>query len=234
MGETLGLRERKKLQTRQAIFGAALELFRERGFADVSVAEIAARAGISKMTVFNYFPTKEDIVMGPMEEHLGDPAEIASSRPPGEPVVAAFRRVFLERLAARAPETGLNENPELLQVINLVKETPSLLARVFMVQLRSEQLLAAALMGREAGPHDIRAPVTAGDLAAFRSEPGRQDLRARVVAGQIMALWRALQVANSLRMVLGEPADDVYPDAVAAANLGFDLLEKGLGDWGSR
>ncbi|MEZ0071020.1 TetR family transcriptional regulator [Planotetraspora sp. GP83] len=233
MGEAPGLRERKKLQTRQAIFGVAMALFRERGFADVSVAEIAARAGISKMTVFNYFPTKEDIVMGPMEEHLGDPARIVSSRRPGEPVVAAFRRAFLERLAARAAETGLNDNPELLQVINLVKETPSLVARMFMIQLRGEQLLMAALMGLDAGGHDIRTPVSEGDLAALRDRPGPRDLRARVAAAQLMGLWRVLQAENSLRIILGETADEVYPDAVAAANLGFDLLEKGLGDWSS-
>ncbi|GLW99664.1 helix-turn-helix domain-containing protein [Microtetraspora sp. NBRC 16547] len=233
MGEPMGLRERKKLQTRHAIFRAAVELFHERGFDDVSVAEIAEKADVSKMTVFNYFRTKEDIVLGSMEEHLADPAVIAAERSPGESVVAAFRRVFLERLAARAPETGLNDDPALLKVINLVKGSPSLAARLYLFSLRGEQLLAAALAGREPGSHDIRETVDPATISELR-ESGPVDLRARVAASQIMSLWRALQSENYSLTLLKGSADEAYPDAVAAAELGFGMLERGLGDYGVR
>ena len=61
------LRERKKQQTRQQIYEAARGLFEQKGFDRVSVAEIARAANVSEVTVFNYFPTKEDLFYGGME-----------------------------------------------------------------------------------------------------------------------------------------------------------------------
>jgi AcrR family transcriptional regulator len=58
----LGLRERKKQRTRELIAETARRLFGERGFDRVTVAEVARAAEVSEQTVFNYFPTKEDLV----------------------------------------------------------------------------------------------------------------------------------------------------------------------------
>ncbi|MFI6316119.1 TetR/AcrR family transcriptional regulator [Nonomuraea sp. NPDC050556] len=207
----MGLREQKKLQTKQLIYRVAMEMFAERGFDAVSVLEIAERAQVSKMTVFNYFPSKEDLVFGPIEEHVGDAAEMVTSRLPGESVVRAAHRVFLERLAARSPESGLLDDPVFLQVMDVVRNTPALVARIYRFQLAAEERLAVELE---------------------KESPG--DLRARVAASQIMGLWRTLQIENSRAVFLGASADEAYPAAVAKADLGFGLLESGLGDYLTR
>ena len=59
-----GLRERKKLATRLAIHEAGMQLFAEHGFTATTVDAIADAAGVSRATVFTYFPTKEEIVFG--------------------------------------------------------------------------------------------------------------------------------------------------------------------------
>jgi AcrR family transcriptional regulator len=63
-----GLRERKKQQTRDRLRSVARELFVERGFDQVTVAEVALAADVSEATAFNYFPRKEDLFFGGLEE----------------------------------------------------------------------------------------------------------------------------------------------------------------------
>src|ERR1700761_6215534 len=60
--EGIGLRERKKLMTRKAILEVAETMFAERGFDNVTVAEIADAVNISAKTLFVYFPSKDDLV----------------------------------------------------------------------------------------------------------------------------------------------------------------------------
>ena len=78
-----GLRERKKQATRLLISNVATGLFIQRGFEEVTVAEIAEAAGVSKMTVFNYFPRKEDLFLDRHADRLAELTEVVRSRPPG-------------------------------------------------------------------------------------------------------------------------------------------------------
>ena len=64
----MGLRESKKLQTREAIAREAMRLFATRGFDHVTVAEVGDAAAVSEKTVFNYFPTKEDLFFDEVPE----------------------------------------------------------------------------------------------------------------------------------------------------------------------
>src|SRR6184192_4546639 len=104
MASVPGLRERKKQQTRQQIFDAASRLFEAKGFDRVSVAEIARAADVSEVTVFNYFPTKEDLFYGGMQFFEEQLIEAVRNRPSGESATRAFRRSLLsgaDRLALK-------------------------------------------------------------------------------------------------------------------------------------
>ncbi|MFI2612970.1 TetR/AcrR family transcriptional regulator [Kitasatospora sp. NPDC018619] len=203
-----GLRERKKERTRQAISEAAIALFLERGFDQVSVAEVAAAAEVSKPTLFSYFPSKEDLVVHRFADHQEQAAEVVRTRPPGEPVLDALLRDFLAGLAGRDPVTGLNDHPAVLAFTALVHGTPSLADRVGAYVARAERSLAAAL--REAG--DLPAP---------------RDLTADLLAAQVTATQRVLALHNWRRLRDGSTADDLHAEAAEAATRAFALLSHG-------
>src|ERR1700760_4373585 len=104
-----GLRERKKEQTRAVIARTAIQMFLERGFDHVSIAEIAAAAGVSKMTVTNYFPTKEDLVLTAQVSLIPDLAGAVRGRKAGESAVAALHRFYRAELDRRAEWTQLHD-----------------------------------------------------------------------------------------------------------------------------
>ena len=84
------LRERKKSATRQAIEDAAWELFAERGYEATSVNDIAARADVAPRTFFRYFPTKDAVLYGELDDALEVLADTFRSRPTDEPVLASL------------------------------------------------------------------------------------------------------------------------------------------------
>src|ERR671922_2428172 len=123
-----GLRERKKQQTRELIAGTARRLFTERGFERVTVAEIARTADVSEQTVFNYFPTKEDLVYWRLESFEDEMLSTIREREPGESVLQAFGRFVLRRrglLASQDPEA----RERLVELTRTITDSPSLLAR---------------------------------------------------------------------------------------------------------
>ncbi|MBF6349950.1 MULTISPECIES: TetR/AcrR family transcriptional regulator [Nocardia] len=79
---TGGLRELKKKRTREAIQDHALRLYREQGYANTTLEEVAAAAEVSPSTLFRYFPTKPDTVLFDrvdpifIEKFLAEPAEL--------------------------------------------------------------------------------------------------------------------------------------------------------------
>src|SRR5919106_4490102 len=88
-----GLRARKKRVARETIAAAARRLFAERGFDTVTVAEVAAAADVSEKTVFNHFPTKEDLAFAGREEGLAQVVAAIAERPPGSSVLDVFRTI---------------------------------------------------------------------------------------------------------------------------------------------
>ncbi|AKN71517.1 TetR family transcriptional regulator [Streptomyces sp. PBH53] len=203
MGE-MGLRERKKQRMYQDVSDIAVRLFLERGFDAVSVAEVAAAAGISKPTLFRYFPAKEDLVLHRIADHETEAARVVAGE--ADPV-DALRRNFLAGLDRRDPVTGLNDHPQVLAFHRLLYGTPALAARAYAHVERSETALAEALGG---------------------------GLDARLAAGQIIAVQRILAEENWRRIAAGEPVEQVAPDAVRAAERAFRRLAEGLPELRSR
>src|SRR5215204_3045422 len=124
----LGLRERKKLKTRQLIAETARALFTERGFEAVTVAEIARTADVSEKTVFNYFPTKEDLVYWRLESFEAELLETIRGRAPGESVLAAFGR-FVREPRGMLGKYDPDARERLAALTKMITESPSLLAR---------------------------------------------------------------------------------------------------------
>src|SRR6478752_6978354 len=108
MGE-LGLRERKKLRTREAIATVALDLFAERGYQQTTVAEIAEAAEVSKGTLFAYFPSKEEIVFAdtsPLREQLCHELRHRSN---GLSAVDTLRAFVADHMIPPGPREALRE-----------------------------------------------------------------------------------------------------------------------------
>jgi AcrR family transcriptional regulator len=101
--DTEGLRERKKRATRLAISDVATRLFVERGFDNVTVAEIAEAANVAKMTVFNYFPRKEDLFFDREEEGRALVRSALCSRSLGESPLTALRKLAHELAEEKHP-----------------------------------------------------------------------------------------------------------------------------------
>ena len=98
------LRERKKLATRRALRRTALDLVTERGFAHVTVDDIAAAADVSTRTFFNYFPSKEAALFGTDPDRITELRQRLVHEAPGEPVLDALRVVMLSDAQAVADE----------------------------------------------------------------------------------------------------------------------------------
>ncbi|SEG83739.1 transcriptional regulator, TetR family [Actinacidiphila yanglinensis] len=207
-----GLRERKKLRTHAAISDAAIALFLAHGFQQVSVAQVAEAAEVSKRTLFAYFPSKEDLVVHRLADHETELARVVRARPARTAPLAAVRANFLDGLARRDPFTGLNDVPQALGLLRMILGTPSLVARMEGFRTGAERALAEAL----------------------RETAGISEPTARLAAVQIVAVHWALALDNAARMAGGEPADARHPGAVADADLAFGLLEHGLGDLSGR
>ena len=172
---TSGLRERKKLATRQALHEAALRLVAEHGLASVSIDDIAERADVSPRTFFNYFASKDDAVLGiPLER--SDAAAIARflTGGSGGPGISAN---LLTDLALLAEERwrALDIAPDTVQdLFRAVEKEPRLLARMLELGFEGEQFDARLIEQREnllSG--DLRAQVAAQVVGALvRSAAG--------------------------------------------------------------
>ena len=154
-----GLRERKRRLTRHLIADAATAMFASRGFDAVKVSEIADRVNVSMKTLYNYFPTKESMVLDDADELIEGLAAALRDRQAGMPVTEAFVRA----LEANMHEFDLLDDELAAYVATtftaMVKQTPALHAHWLEIQDRLARVAAEQLAlqaGTEpAGPEPL-------------------------------------------------------------------------------
>jgi AcrR family transcriptional regulator len=203
---TVGLRERKKRETRRAIGEAAHAMFLERGFEHVTVADIARAADVSEGTVFNYFPTKEDLFYSGLEAFEEQLIEAVRLRPAGESVVAAFREFLLAR------SDGIPERaPIIVEAARVIGASPTLQAREREIVAGYADELAALLAAENgAASDDVEPHVVANALMGAQAAVSRQ-VRASALAGK---------AGRPLAVFARSQTERV-----------FDRLERGLGGY---
>ncbi|MEO3890560.1 helix-turn-helix domain-containing protein [Nonomuraea sp. B5E05] len=143
MAETTGRRERKKLQTRQALVNAAMRLFEQKGFERTMVTEIAEAADVSERTFYLHFPTKEDVVIGSAQVRLDEGLQAIAGWRPGQSVAE-----ILERAAQSIVEdTWRHDLPSGLAAlrVKLLASTPSVQSRLVHRMLQTQGELIDAL-----------------------------------------------------------------------------------------
>jgi AcrR family transcriptional regulator len=216
---TGGLRERKKEQTRRLIAETARGLFAERGFDAVTVAEVARAADVAEKTVFNYFPTKEDLFYSGMEAFEERLLAAVRDRARGETVLEAFRRFVLApqgvfAMRGAGERGGRAATEQLRSITRVITGSPALLARERQVLARYADALAI-LLAEETGA-------------------GVDDLEPRVAAHALLGVHRSLIEYVRRRVLAGAGAATVARELREQGERAFALLEGGLGDYAAR
>ncbi|WP_028921427.1 TetR/AcrR family transcriptional regulator [Pseudonocardia acaciae] len=201
------LREIKKQETRDAIAAVATRLFGERGFENVTIAEIAAAARVSKMTVTNYFARKEDLAIDAHEQVIDDIVRPVAERADGVSVLAAARAGYARRLADRAHSIGL-AGPTWTNMISSSRALQARLREIF-----------------DQAEHEL-----AGAIATQTGDPGPLP---KIVAAQLVAVDRVLFAEAQAFGGAGRNDDDTCAALAHSARTAYDLLEPALGRYGT-
>jgi AcrR family transcriptional regulator len=150
-----GLRERKRLQTRERLTRVAMALFLERGFEATTLDDIAAAADISRRSFFHYFASKEDVVFAWQEESTAALIAAVAARPAGESMLTAAENAISAMIRQLQPG-------EAIAMAQLKRDNPALQARDQVKYDKLERALADAL-GKRAGhkPEKLKARLVA-------------------------------------------------------------------------
>jgi AcrR family transcriptional regulator len=208
-----GLRELKKERTRQDIARVAREMFRSHGYDPVTVEAIAQAAEVSKKTVFNYFPTKEDLVFYQADDRRAAVLAAVNDRAPGQSVLESFRALCLAQTEA-LPRFRESARLGGLGFYELVEANPALQRKAREVTASLVDALAEALAA-----------------SAGRAGP---DSTAVIVATTLVTTQRTLQ--RRLRELAGTELTDatVLRRHEREVNQVFDQLRDGLAGYPTR
>ncbi len=207
-----GVRQRKKRLTRERLSDTATRMFLARGFDAVTVSEVAAACGVSEKTVFNYFPSKEALILDRLESAVDSIRDgLADS---ANPPVATLVRI-LERQTRAITATLMSGRSEdavrIRRFSDLLHSTPALRA------YRSD------MMGRfaeaAAGTLAARAGLTSGD-----PEP-------QIAAHALLGLWRVQADSLHRHLAQDHPPELICEAVIADLHRAARLLENGVGAW---
>lgn len=189
MESSPGLRERKKLETRHRLGDVAARLFAEHGFDAVSVSDVARAANVADQTVYNYFPTKPELVLDRAAEILERTRRVVAERDAAETpadAIGVLVREDIERFRAADPAIARGEFP--------AQSLTSDVLRRYALEFRHAQVEAIA-------------------GAIGETEPGVAPLVARAHAGALVAVIDAITVRLG-QAILSEADRDTTADAL--------------------
>jgi AcrR family transcriptional regulator len=197
----VGLRESKKLRTRQEIADRAMQLFAKRGFDHVTVAEVAAAADVSEKTVYNYFPTKEDLFFDEVPAREAALVAAIMGRREGESIVGALRHLQ----AAECPRLC---SPGFATFARIIEESTALRAKEREVMARFVQVLTETL----------------------QAELRVNERDARIAAGLLVSIHHQLFHAARKQALAGKHGASATRHLRADLNRAYTLLEHGLSE----
>jgi AcrR family transcriptional regulator len=198
----VGLRESKKLRTRQVIADQAMRLFVQHGFDRVTVSEVAAAAGVSEKTVFNYFPTKEDLFFDEVPKREAALVATIRDREPGESILSALRRLQVRECPRLC-------SPNFVVFARIIEESTALQAKELEVMARFVQALTGAIA----------------------TELHIDERDARITAGLLVSVHRQVFRAARKQALAGKHGPSAVKQLRADLERAYELLEHGLGEF---
>ena len=195
-----GLRARKKRETRERIAAAARELFVAHGFDAVTVVDVARAAQVSEATVFNYFPTKDDLFFGGgLEQFQATTLAAIRDRPATESAVAAFRRYTVANVA-HAADPG---------AVDLITTGARVVEGSTSLQAREREIVA----------------MTTAALADLLESEGTDRMQAWAIANALIGVQRAIVAEIRSEVLAGRHSPKVVSRVQHAADVILAQLE---------
>ncbi|WP_375425327.1 TetR/AcrR family transcriptional regulator [uncultured Friedmanniella sp.] len=195
--------ERGGPQTRVRIAEAAARLFLERGFDEVTVAEVGREAGVSTVTVFNHFPRKEDLYLDRSVDAADLLRAAVQDRPSGVDVLTSLQAMTVRLAEEQHPLSGLDDRS--VPFFRTVAASPALVGRARGIAAELQQTLVEEL------EHD----------PSFEGDP-------TLLAALVLAGYAAVLVQTARRLVAAEPSAVVVQDHRVRLDRLFDALRNGL------
>jgi AcrR family transcriptional regulator len=213
-----GLRERKKRLMRQQLSATATTMFLERGFDAVRVTDVAEACGVSEKTVFNYFPTKESLVLDRLETTMAS-LRTGLADPEAAPVQAALRILDRELSDMTAWLAGQDDPGPVARAIvrfgDLIRATPSL--RAYQSDMMDQFVAVAA------------------EVLAARAGMTADDPEPQIAARALLGLWHVQAESLRKRLDDGAPTPARVRELVTAdVRRAARLIDSGLRSFASR